>query len=170
MRASSDDAAEEARVWQTAPDAEWLCTNAVGSFAMGTIDRRPRRKYHSLLTVREPGIGEPLNLVAELEEWFEVGGETFGLHSYDWGNAVEPNGVQYLVEFDPQPRWTYRFAGLNVIRELWLEDSADAVWLRYSMNARPLVASALRPRKSASRNPRDIGCTSLTAVSGLSDF
>ena len=97
---------------------------------MGTIDRCPRRKYHSLLTVREPGIGEPLNLVAELEEWFEVGGETFALHSYDCGNVVEPNGMQYLVEFEPQPRWTYRFAGLTIIRELWLEDGADAVWLR----------------------------------------
>jgi glycogen debranching enzyme len=132
-RASSDDAAEETQVLQAGPDAEWLCTNAGGSFAMGTIDRCPRRKYHSLLTVREPGIGEPLNLVAELEEWFEVGGETFALHSYDWGNAVEPNGVQYLAEFDPQPRWTYRFAGLTIIRELWLEDGADAVWLRYSI-------------------------------------
>ncbi len=75
-------------VLQAGPDAEWLCTNAGGSFAMGTIDRRPRRKYHSLLTVREPGIGESLNIVAELEEWFEVGGEKFALHSYDWGNAV----------------------------------------------------------------------------------
>jgi len=132
-RASSDDATDATPVLQASPDAEWLCTNAGGSFAMGTIDRRPRRKYHSLLTVREPGIGEPLNLVAELEEWFEVGGETFALHSYDWGSTVEPNGVQYLVEFDPQPRWTYRFAGLDVIRELWLEDGADAVWLRYSV-------------------------------------
>ncbi|MDH3625782.1 MAG: amylo-alpha-1,6-glucosidase [Myxococcales bacterium] len=130
---ASSDAADEMPVLQAGPDAEWLCTNAGGSFAMGTIDRRPRRKYHSLLTVREPGIGGPLNIAAELEEWFEVGGETFALHSYDWGNAVEPNGVQYLVEFDPQPRWTYRFAGLDVIRELWLEDGTDAVWLRYSI-------------------------------------
>lgn len=124
---------EESPALPIPPDAEWLSTNAGGSFAMGTADRCPRRKYHSLLTVREPGEGEPLNLVAELEEWFEVGSESFALHGYDWGNTVEPNGADYLAEFDPQPRWTYRFADLQVVRELWLEDDADAVWLRYSI-------------------------------------
>jgi len=101
---------------------------------MGTIDRCPRRKYHSLLTVREPGVGGPLNMVAEVEEWFQVGdGERVALHSYNWGNAVEPNGVDYLTRFEPLPRWTYQFAGLTVTRELWLEDRADAVWIRYSI-------------------------------------
>jgi predicted glycogen debranching enzyme len=117
----------------TTPDAEWLVTNAGGSFAMGTIDRCPRRKYHSLLTVREPGVGEPLNMVAEVEEWFQVGDERIALHSYNWGNTVEPNGIDYLTRFEPLPRWTYQFLGLTVTREVWLEDHADAVWLRYSI-------------------------------------
>jgi len=117
----------------TTPDAEWLAVNAGGSFATGTIDRCPRRKYHSLLTVREPGVGEPLNMVAEVEEWFRVGDERVALHSYNWGNTVEPNGIDYLVRFEPLPRWTYQFAGLTVTRELWLDDGADAVWIRYSI-------------------------------------
>ncbi|TFH32967.1 MAG: hypothetical protein E4H00_00090 [Myxococcales bacterium] len=130
----------------TTPDAEWLVTNAGGSFAMGTIDRRPRRKYHGLLTVREPGVGEPLNMVAEMEEWFRVGEEAVALHSYDWGNAIEPNGIDYLTRFEPLPRWTYQFSGLTVTRELWLEDDADAVWIRYSIEGltRP-VDLRLRP-------------------------
>ena len=68
MTDEPDETDNQEEVLRAAPDAEWLCTNARGSFAMGTIDRRPRRKYHSLLTVREPGVGEPLNLLAELEE------------------------------------------------------------------------------------------------------
>ncbi|NOQ84233.1 MAG: hypothetical protein GQ551_09500, partial [Myxococcales bacterium] len=126
---SEEDSAAVSTV-STGPDAEWLTSNAGGSFAMGTIDRRPRRKYHGLLTVREPGIGEPLNMVAEVEEWFEVGDETIALHSYNWGNAIEPNGVDYLTRFEPLPRWTYQLFGLTVTRELWLEDHADAVWVR----------------------------------------
>jgi predicted glycogen debranching enzyme len=117
----------------TTPDAEWLTTNSGGSFAIGTIDRCPRRKYHGLLTVREPGVGEPINMVAEVEEWFQVGDEKTALHSYNWGNTVEPNGVDYLTRFEPLPRWTYEFSGLTVTRELWLEDDADAVWIRYSI-------------------------------------
>ncbi|MGB8332105.1 MAG: amylo-alpha-1,6-glucosidase [Polyangiales bacterium] len=117
----------------TTPDAEWLASNTRGSFAMGTIDRCPRRKYHGLLTIREPGVGEPMNMVAEVEEWFQIGGERVALHSYNWGNAIEPKGVEYLTRFEPLPRWTYQFSGVTVTRELWLEDRADAVWIRYSI-------------------------------------
>ena len=117
----------------TTPDAEWLTTNSGGSFAIGTIDRCPRRKYHGLLTVREPGVGEPINMVAEVEEWFKSATKKIALHSYNWGNTVEPNGVDYLTRFEPLPRWTYEFSGLTVTRELWLEDDADAVWIRYSI-------------------------------------
>ena len=130
---SSEDSAEIASA-ATTPDAEWLSVNRSGSFAMGTIDRCPRRKYHSLLTVREPGVGEPVNMVAEVEEWFDVGADReIALHSYNWGSTIEPTGVDHLARFEPLPRWTYRFANLTVTRELWLEDHADAVWIRYSV-------------------------------------
>jgi len=115
------------------PAAEWLSVNTVGSFAIGTIDRCPRRKYHGLLTVREPGVGGPLNMVAEVEEWLTIGEQRFALHSYNWGNSVEPNGVDYLSRFEPLPRWTYQLGDLTMTRELWLEDDADAVWIRYTI-------------------------------------
>lgn len=129
-----------------APDAEWLSTNSRGSFAMGTIDRRPRRKYHSLLTVREPGVGDPLNMVAEVEEWLSIGGTEVAFHSYDWGKVVEPTGIDYLTRFEAAPRWTYQVTGITVTRELWLEEDADAVWIRYSVEGigEP-VALRLRP-------------------------
>ncbi len=128
------------------PEAEWLATNAHGSFAMGTIDRCPRRKYHSLLTVREPGEGEPLNVVAEVEEWFRIGDDNIALHSYDWGDTIEPRGVEHLARFEPLPRWTYRVRGMTVTRELWLEERADAVWIRYSIEgAAEPVDLRLRP-------------------------
>ena len=129
-RGSDEETVESAA---TTPDAEWLSVNSRGSFAMGTIDRCPRRKYHGLLTVREPGVGEPLNMVAEVEEWLKVGDETVALHSYNWGNAVEPKGIDYLTRFEPMPSWAYAFAGVSLTRELWLEDEADAVWIRYTI-------------------------------------
>ncbi|NNE20829.1 MAG: hypothetical protein HKN10_20355 [Myxococcales bacterium] len=130
VRGGEDDNVEAAA---TTPDAEWLSVNSRGSFAMGTIDRCPRRKYHGLLTVRDPGVGEPLNMVAEVEEWLNIGDERVALHSYNWGNAVEPKGVDYLSRFEPLPRWTYEFGGVTFTRELWLENGADAVWIRYTI-------------------------------------
>ena len=101
---------------------------------MGTIDRCPRRKYHGLLTVREPGVGEPLNTVAEVEEWLSLpDGVEVGLHSYEWGDAIEPKGIDYLTRFEATPRWTYAVSGITLTRELWLEERVDAVWIRYSI-------------------------------------
>jgi predicted glycogen debranching enzyme len=132
-RAPGVDESATASTATITPDAEWLTTNSGGSFGMGTIDRCPRRKYHGLLTVREPGVGDPLNMVAEVEEWFLIDDQRVALHSYNWGTTVEPKGIEYLARFEPLPRWTYEFAGVTFTRELWLEDGADAVWIRYAI-------------------------------------
>src|ERR1041384_7438180 len=47
---------------------EWLEHGPRGSFALGCVDRRLRRKYHALLTVREPGRGDAWNVLAEVHE------------------------------------------------------------------------------------------------------
>jgi glycogen debranching enzyme len=50
---------------------EWLETNELGSFALGSVDRKLRRKYHALLTVRDPGASgtsDAWNLLAEVRE------------------------------------------------------------------------------------------------------
>ncbi len=54
-------------------ELEWLQTNALGSFALGCVDRKLRRKYHALLTVRDPGHGEPWNVLAETRELISSG-------------------------------------------------------------------------------------------------
>lgn len=145
-KAPGSEVEEETAAAATTPDAEWLSVNAGGSFAMGTIDRCPRRKYHGLLTVREPGVGEPVNMVAEVEEWLKVGEERAALHSYNWGSSIEPNGVDYLSRFEPLPRWTYKIGDVTMTRELWLEDDADAVWIRYTIEGlRETADLRLRP-------------------------
>lgn len=65
----------------TLPDGqlEWLESNAQGSFCFGSVDRRLRRKYHALLTVRNPGRGDPWNVLSELLETVEVEGQTIQL-------------------------------------------------------------------------------------------
>lgn len=128
------------------PELEWLCANRGGSFAMGTVDRLPRRKYHGLLTMREPEVGEPLNILAEVEEWFSIGDDSYALQPYDWGRPMDLPASPYLVDFDPSPGWTYRFSGLTVRRELSLESATDAVWLHYAVEGiREPVELQLRP-------------------------
>ncbi len=51
---------------------EWLQTNVRGSFALGSTDRVPRRKYHSLFTQRGIQDSEPINWISEVIETFET--------------------------------------------------------------------------------------------------
>src|SRR5512139_373751 len=127
-------------------DDEWLLANRGGSFAMGTADRTPRRKYHGLLTVREPPVGPPLNVVADVGEWVTHGGRSYVLHSLRIGERQEPDGSRHLVSFDPSPRWVYDLDGLVVERRVVLHPDVDGVEVRYTLSgATGPVQLALRP-------------------------
>ncbi len=111
---------------------EWLETSRFGSFAFGCVDRRLRRKYHSLLTVREPGRGEPWSVLADLRERLTVSS----------GSALErvllcdPLGGEgaggELIGFALTPACLHRYRALGVCVERELRfDAEDRVTLRY---------------------------------------
>jgi len=117
------------------PQREWLLTNRHGSFAFGCADRRPRRKYHTLLTVRHANGGDPLNLVAEVGEAVVVGDQVSLLHSFDYQGWIHPKGYRHLAAFDasPSPCWRYEVGGLRLERRLSLAPGADVLRLDYRL-------------------------------------
>ncbi|HLE01173.1 MAG TPA: amylo-alpha-1,6-glucosidase [Bdellovibrionota bacterium] len=130
---------------------EWLQTNRYGSFAMGTIDRIPRRKYHSLMCIREPGFGDPLNAVMDIGEYLEVDNSLYMLHAFEFSDRTEPKGFKHLKDFSfrPNPQWIYDVAGVKLERTLNFDDKRDIVRLHYSfrgitqpirLRLRPFVA------------------------------
>jgi len=112
-----------------ATQREWLETNRHGSFALGCVDRRLRRKYHALLTLREPGRGDPWNVIADARETLVLGGQTWML--------ADPLGrteaVATLLDFQHVPHVTHRYrAGeITVERRTRLASNQDQVELRY---------------------------------------
>lgn len=128
--------------------AEWLCANRRGSFALGTADRIPRRKYHSLLTVREPGVGDSLDVLAETAEAVITPEGTRLLHGLSFGNVVHPDGLAHLTRFErrPIPRWTYELGTLRVVRSVALAQDLDAVRVRYELTGvQPGTRFGVRP-------------------------
>jgi glycogen debranching enzyme len=93
---------------------EWLESGADGSFALGCVDRKLRRKYHALLTVREPGHGEAWNVLAEVRETLHQGSFSEPLSDPRLGSRAE------LVSFTPFPHAThqYRVSGLTPAVEI----------------------------------------------------
>jgi glycogen debranching enzyme len=113
---------------------EWLLTNAHGSFAMGCVDRVPRRKYHGLLTLREPAEGDPLHVLADVGETLTLNGNHYLLHAFEFGGPVWPQGFRHAVGFDPvDVRWTYDLGGVVLHRTLRLAHDADHAEIEYRL-------------------------------------
>src|SRR3954454_11943986 len=84
---------------------EWLETNGLGSFAMGTVAGPATRRYHALLCAAvRPPVDRKV-LVNACDEHVVVEGVRPELASHFYPDAVWPDGWQRLVEFrlDPFP-------------------------------------------------------------------
>ncbi len=157
--------------------SEWLLTNGLGGFAMGSASGIPERRYHGwLIAATRPPLGRILALHSCVE-WLVVengpneppGTRRFDLSAYRFaGGTISPGGQAHLDHFERTPtgcRWTYTIAelsGLEVRRDLSLATGANTVeaWYKvaeYSRRAwlevRPLVA--LRDFHSLSRAGQD---------------
>lgn len=120
---------------------EWLLTNREGSFAMGCADRIPRRKYHSLLTARETGSGEPWSVLAEVAETLRLpNGETFLFANFPYTETTYPDGRRHLKNFtdDPEPRWQYEAGGIIFSRVVRLSTQTTAVRILYRFSDVPV--------------------------------
>ena len=89
---------------------EWLETDGLGGFAMGTADGIRTRRYHAvLLAATRPPDGRMV-LVADLEVFVQTSAGRFALSSHRYrGGVTYPDGVQRLARFQhqPWPRWEW---------------------------------------------------------------
>jgi glycogen debranching enzyme len=116
----------------TAPcdsELEWLETNLLGSFCFACVDRKLRRKYHTLLTVRDPGRGDAWNLLAETRETLSVAGQSITLV-----DPLSDARDETLCAFSANPHATHRYraGGVEIERSVRL-GARDQVEIRYRL-------------------------------------
>jgi predicted glycogen debranching enzyme len=121
---------------------EWLETSPFGSFAFGCVDRRLRRKYHSLLTVREPGRGDAWNVLAEVREYLTIGDQRALLC-----DPLTGLGEAELRAFDAYPCAVHRYRLFDVEVERYVRfGQHDQVELHYTVRgARAPLTIELEP-------------------------
>jgi len=119
---------------------EWLLTNGLGGFAMGTALGANTRRYHGLLVAAmRPPRGRVLVLHSLLEQIL-VHGEAIDLAAHPFGDeaALHPDGWRRLVAFDVAPpasaAWTWRVGDLEIVRRLHLEAGANRVRISYEVH------------------------------------
>jgi len=127
---------------------EWLVTNGIGGFGMGTISGTLTRRYHGLLIAAlEPPLGRTL-LVTKLDETAKYGKEDFPLFNNSWaGGLDESNGLHYLEGFHLEgttPVWTFSFADARLEKRVWMQHGANTTYIMYTLchATRPLSINA----------------------------
>lgn len=119
---------------------EWLLTNGLGGFAMGSAAGIPTRRYHALLIgATAPPVGRIAALNAAVEQ-IEVAGRVHEFASFEFNSradpVVHPDGVASLVSFecDESARWSYSVPNIEFSRELVLFAGSNAACLRYRVH------------------------------------
>jgi predicted glycogen debranching enzyme len=110
---------------------EWLVTDGLGGFAMGTVGGLRTRRYHGLLVVAtEAPIGRQLGLVA-LDPVVVIDGRRVELATREWDSGtIAPQGYRYLSSFDVVdgvPRWRWQVDDVVLEAEVAMMHGRSAV-------------------------------------------
>jgi predicted glycogen debranching enzyme len=112
---------------------EWLETNGLGGFAMGTVAGTATRRYHGhLVAALRPPVERHL-LLSKLHEALVVGGAEHPLFTAQYPGVLHPQGFRTIQEFrlDPFPTWTFEVGGVRLEKRLFLVRGEDTVVVRY---------------------------------------
>ncbi|NMP24136.1 amylo-alpha-1,6-glucosidase [Sulfobacillus harzensis] len=151
--------------------SEWLLTNGTGSYAMGSIDRRPHRRYHSLYTqALHPPRDRRVILTAVAVD-LKVGQQWMPLWSAHWGSGATGPGPQGLTTFRlehgiPHYRWDVGAASLT--ESIWLAPGFEGVVLRYDWQS-PMSATLRLVPLLAGRNHHQLGARTPSHVETTSE-
>ena len=67
---------------------EWLVTNGIGGYAMGTLAGARTRRYHGLLIASAAPPGDRTLLLAGIDAWVTLGHARYPLVTHDWAAGV----------------------------------------------------------------------------------
>ena len=139
---------------------EWLVTNGLGGFALGTVSGVATRRYHGLLfAATTPPVGRRL-LVFSLDATLSYDGRDYELFTNRWGDdTTGPDSSQHLAAFEIDggvPTWTYACGDAKLTRRVWMEQGANATYVTYALTG---ASTGAKLAARAMVNDRDFNST-----------
>lgn len=145
MRYSLDSA--QCRHLEISSRREWLLTNGIGGYAMGTASGINTRRYHGHLiaAIRPPA--DRMLLLSGIEATAQSSGPMLGLCSNQYPGTIHPEGYQYLEQFEvgEYARWLYKGSGMVVEKRLALHPGKNACTITYRNEGDGPIQVTLRP-------------------------
>jgi predicted glycogen debranching enzyme len=128
---------------------EWLVTNGLGGYAMGSLSGANTRRYHGLLVAAlSPPLGRTV-FVAQLEEQAFLDGREYPLSTNEFhGRYVHPHGHLHLESFRLEgtiPTFTYALAEAHLEKRIWMRQGHNTTYVAYTLcqGSRPLTLTVL---------------------------
>jgi predicted glycogen debranching enzyme len=111
---------------------EWLVTDGLGGYAMGTVSGLRTRSYHGLLMVAGSSPASRRLGLAALDAVLTLSsGAPVRLGTHEWASgAVEPRGHELLASFelvDGLPVWRWRIGSVVLERTIAMEHGRSSV-------------------------------------------
>jgi glycogen debranching enzyme len=140
---------------------EWILTNGLGGYAMGTAAGINTRRYHGLLVAAVKSPVDRIVLLANVEVFIQSEGNPInistglggtstnqvGISTNQYAGAIHPSGYQFLESFavGEVATWRFRAGGMAIEKSLAIHQGANACTLRYrNVGDRPLLLT-LKP-------------------------
>ncbi len=119
---------------------EWLVTDGLGGYAMGTVAGLRTRRYHGLLmTATAPGGATRMLGLAGLDTVVVVDDERFHLATHEWSDGtIAPRGHELIATFDLDdgvPRWRYDLGEARLEVELAMVHGSSTIGIVHRLLA-----------------------------------
>ena len=138
---------DECRDLSFASGKEWLLTNGIGGFAMGTVSGVNTRRYHGLLIAALTPPTERTLLFAACDAFAIIGKKKIPLSSNQYPGAIYPNGYQFLsgVQVDENVTWRFEGDGVDISKSITIEPGKNAVKLEITNHGKKAITIQLVP-------------------------
>lgn len=115
---------------------EWLVTNGIGGYAMGTVSLARTRRYHGLLVAALTPPTQRYVLLASVDMWLGLSnGHRVPLIAHEWATGVIlPDGYRHLEHFhlDGQiPVWTWVYGNIKLEQRVWMPQGENTTYITY---------------------------------------
>jgi predicted glycogen debranching enzyme len=117
---------------------EWLVTNGIGGFAMGTVAGLLTRRYHGLLIAAlNPPLGRTL-LLTKFDETVTYNGRPYPIFANRWAEdlIVPAGGTINLERFHLEgttPVWSFALGDALLEKRVWMRPGENTTYVRYHL-------------------------------------
>lgn len=130
---------------------EWILTNKLGAYALGTGNLINQRKYHGLLVASDKNFNRH-HMVAGMEEKVEWRGEVIHMDSNNYSNCIYPEGFLHLVKpwLRPYPAFLYSALPhqneILIFKEIMMDNESNTTLVKYGNLGKHLLHFNLHPK------------------------